>query len=53
MAIYLVNFDARISRIEKLTAEANRLTSLVREANSQTRASLLRSRFTLVVDRED
>ncbi len=50
MTIYLWDYEKRLARIEELTREANRLTTLVREANDETRAILARSKFGLVSD---
>jgi len=50
VTIYLWDYEKRLARIEELTREANRLTTLVREANDETRAILARSKFGLVTD---
>lgn len=48
MAIYVWDYEGRLARIRQLTDEANRLTALVREANTDTRASLVRGSFSLI-----
>lgn len=48
MEIYVWDYSGRLARIRQLTDEANRLTSLVREANTDTRASLARDGFRLI-----
>jgi hypothetical protein len=48
VGIFIWDYDARLSRIVRLTDEANRLTALVREANSDTRTWLNRSSFRVI-----
>lgn len=48
MKIYVWDYTGRLARIRQLTDEANRLTALVREANTDTRASLARDGFRVI-----
>jgi hypothetical protein len=48
MDIYVWDYSGRLARIRQLTDEANRLTALVREANTDTRASLARDCFRVI-----
>jgi hypothetical protein len=48
MEIYVWDYEGRLARIRELTNEANRLTTVVRQANDNTRASLVRGAFRVI-----